>query len=125
MVKSIVSILSAAVLLASAAVFEWFFVADQFDGFRGELTALYIKVDEETANGEDAKAVRTAWELRKDKLHVWIPHNDISRVDDYMSEAVRLISERNYSLALPKLEILIHICETIPDTYRPALENIF
>lgn len=125
MVKSLISILIAAALLAGLAVFEWFYVSDQFCDFQQELQSLYIKVDEQTANGEDAKAVQTSWEYRKENLHVWIPHNDITRIDDYLSETVRLIAEGNYELALPKLEILLHLCSCLPDTYRPGLENVF
>ena len=82
------------------------------------------KTEAETANVEDAKAVRESWESKKEHLHVWIPHNDISRIDYYMSETVRLIAEQNYSLALSKLEVLTHLTKCLPDTYLPALENI-
>ena len=125
MVKSLIAIASAAVLLAGAVFFEWFFVERQFKSFHDELSALYLKAEDETANGEDAKAVQTSWENKKDKLYVWIPHNDISRIDDYMSETVRLIAEKEYPLALAKLEIIMHLTHCLPDTYKPSLENIF
>lgn len=125
MVKSLTSILIAAAFLIGLGVFEWFYVSDRFTSFEAELQSLYDKAEEGTANGEDARAVQTSWENRKEKLHVWIPHNDITRIDDYLSETVQLITEQNYELALPKLEILIHLCSCLPDTYRPALENIF
>lgn len=125
MVKSLCSIAVAILLMLGAALFEWFFVSDNFDDFGAELQTLYQKTENETANGEDARAVQTSWEERKESLHVWIPHNDISRIDDYMSETVRLVAEKEYKLALAKLEILIHLCECLPDTYRPALENVF
>lgn len=125
MVKSLSSIAVAILLLLGAALFEWFFVSDNFDEFGEELLTLYQKTENETANGEDARAVQTSWEERKESLHIWIPHNDISRIDDYMSETVRLVAEKEYKLALAKLEILIHLCECLPDTYSPALENVF
>ncbi len=125
MVKSLTAILIAAALLAGLGVWEWALVQREFRDFGEELHTLYVKAENETANGEDAKAVQTSWESRKEKLHVWIPHSDITRIDDYMSETVRLVSERNYAFALPKLEILIHLSECLPATYSPALENIF
>lgn len=125
MVKSLTSILVALALLVGAGIFEWFYVTDQFEEFGNEVHSLMIKTENETANGEDARAVQASWEHRKENLHIWIPHNDIIRVDDYLSETVRLIAEKNYALALPKLEILSHLCETIPGTYEPGLENIF
>ena len=125
MVKSLTAIGVAFLLLLGAGLFEWYFVNEQFGEFGEELHTLYQKADEETANGEDAKAVQASWENRKEKLHVWIPHNDITRIDDYMSETVRLIAEKDYDLALAKLEIMIHLTKCLPDTYKPAVENIF
>ena len=125
MVKSLTSIAVAILLLAGVAVFEILYVKAEFDEFGEELHTLYVKVDNETANVEDAKLVQNSWERRKEDLHVWIPHNDIARLDDYMSETVGFIAEKNYSLALAKLEIMLHLTECRPDTYRPGLENIF
>ena len=124
MVKSLTAILISIALLIGAAIFEWRFVDKQFESFEEELETLYEKTENETASAADAKSVQTSWETRKEKLHVWIPHNDISRIDYYMSETVRLIAEQNYSLALSKLELLTHLTKCLPDIYLPALENI-
>lgn len=125
MVKSLTAIGIAVLLLLAAALFEGIYVNKQFKEFSEELQTLYDKTEAETANGEDAYAVQTSWEARKESLHVWIPHNDIARVDDYLAETVRLVAEKNYKLALPKLEILLHLCKTVPGTYEPGVENIF
>jgi len=125
MVKSFVSIFITLSLLLGAALFEWWYVDEQFESFQAELTTLYQKAENETANAEDASAVFRAWENRKDKLHVWIPHNDITRIDDYFSEALKYIDDQNYTLALAKLEILLVMCENLPSTYRLTLANIF
>ena len=111
-------------MLFRSALFEGIYVNRQFTQFGTELETLIDKTEAETANVEDAKAVRESWESKKEHLHVWIPHNDISRIDYYMSETVRLIAEQNYSLALSKLEVLTHLTKCLPDTYLPALENI-
>ncbi len=125
MVKSLTAIFVATALLIGLAIFEWVFVTKSFSSFREELEALYDKTEKEEATSGDAVVVQEQWEKRKSRLHIWIPHNDISRIDDYMAEAVRLISEADFSLALPKLEILLHLSECLPGTYMPALENIF
>ncbi len=124
MVKSLTAIGVAAVLLFGLAVFEWYFVDKEFSDFGTELESLYEKTDAKNASVEDARVVQNRWEDRKERLHVWIPHNDITRIDEYMAESVRLIGEGNYALALPKLEILIHLSGCLPGTYKPALENI-
>ena len=125
MVKSLTAILLAAALLFGLGLFEWGYVERQFCGFREELMTLYDKEEAETATLEDAKAVRAAWEHRKEDLHVWIPHNDIARIDDYLSETVRYVAEGEHELALVKLEVLLHLTECLPGTYRPTPENIF
>ena len=125
MVKSLTAILVAAALLLGLGIYEWVLVQNEFHAFGGEIETLYEKSENGTASGEDAKAVQVSWESRKERLQIWIPHNDIVRIDDYMSETVRLVAEKDYALALAKLEILMHLAECIPDTYRPALENIF
>ncbi len=124
MVKSLSAILASLVLLLGAALFEWFYVGDQFDSFKEEVATLALKAEAEEANIEDAKAVQSSWERRKEKLHVWIPHNDIARIDEYLAEAVRLVGEKQYAFAVSKLEIILHLTECLPDTYRPAIENI-
>ena len=125
MVKSFVSILISLLILTSTALFEWFFVEDEFRSFGEEIAYLSGKVEEETASAEDVRAVQLSWDERKSKLHIIIPHNDISRVDDYLAEALRLVGEKNFSLAQAKLEILVKICETVPATYHPFAENVF
>ncbi len=125
MVKSLIAIAVSVALLVGLGIGEWISVRNEFERFGEELQTLYEKAENETANGEDAKAVQTSWENKKKKLHVWIPHSDVTRIDDYMAETVRLIAEKDFALAMPKLEILIHLTSCLPATYSPALENIF
>lgn len=124
MVKSIICICVASLLLAVGGLCEWAVVRGNFNGFNEELTALTVKLEEETANTEDAKAVQTSWEERKKVLHIWIPHNDVTRIDDYMSETVRLVTEKEYALALAKVNVMLHLTKCLPDTYMPHVENI-
>ncbi len=125
MIKSLAAIATATLLLLGLGIYEWRFVQKEFGDFREELTVLYEKTERGDANGEDAKAVQTKWESRKKRLHIWIPHNDISRIDDYMAETVRYVAEEEDLLALAKLEIMLHLSECIPGTYAPNAENIF
>ena len=124
MVKSLSAIFVSFALLLGAALFEWFYVEKQFSDFEEEVTTLALKIDAEDANIEDAKAVQTSWERRKERLYVWIPHNDIVRIDEYLAESVRLIGEAEYSLAAARLEIVLHTICCLPATYRPSLGNI-
>ena len=116
MVKSLTAIAVALLILVGAAVFEHLYVSASFSSFHEELLTLYEKTDDGTATDGDAEAVRTAWEARKEKLHVWLPHNDVNRVDDTLAD---------YALAIPKIEILLHLAETLPASYALSLSNIF
>lgn len=125
MVKTVLSILISLALLVSAAVFELFYVNEQFDKFEEALSSLELKVREESANRKDAEAVKILWEHEKKNLHVVIPHNDISYIDYWLGEAVSYIETKNFDDALSKIEVLVTICRQIPQTYGVTFENIF
>lgn len=125
MVKAVLSILISLALLVSAAVFELFYVNEQFDKFEEALSSLELKVREESANREDAEAVKILWEHEKKNLHVVIPHNDISYIDYWLGEAVSYIETKKFDDALSKIEVLVTICRQIPQTYGVTFENIF
>lgn len=125
MVKTVLSILISLALLVSAAVFELFYVNEQFDKFEEALSSLELKVREESANRKDAEAVKILWEHEKKNLHVVIPHNDISYIDYWLGEAVSYIETKKFDDALSKIEVLVTICRQIPQTYGVTFENIF
>ena len=58
-------------------------------------------------------------------MQVFLPNNDVARVDLHLSEAVRLIGEGERSLALAKLETLLNLAATFPQAYRATPSNIF
>ncbi len=125
MVKSILSILLAGLLLLGAALFEGVYVKEQFGGFGKEVAALICKAEEGNAQKADAEAVYASWEERRDKLHIWIPHNDIMRIDDYLAESIRGFEEEDDTRALEMLEIVLRLTETLPSTYLVSLPNLF
>lgn len=125
MVKTILSLLISAGLLAAAAIGEHIFVDKQFEIFGASLIALEDKVREESAVRGDAESVRTLWESKKKKLHAVIPHNDISYIDYWLGEAVSFTESKDYVQALSKIEVLLTLCEQIPQTYTLSFENIF
>ncbi len=124
MVKSIIYTLTAIALCAVFFIFTDYYVHTQFDDFHGAVETLYEKVENGTANREDAYAVRAMWTDKKSKLHVFLPHNDISYVDHLLNETCGLIYTENYELALSKTEDLLAISTTLPDSYTVRLENV-
>ena len=125
MVKSIIAIVVSALVIGFSAFFEWMIVSKNFESFHEELVYLSQKLEDETANEEDAKVVQTAWERRKKHLNAWIPHNNVTLIDEYMAETVGLIEQKEYTLASAKIGTMLHLTKCLPDTYMPHLENIF
>jgi len=93
--------------------------------FHEILTELYEKVDNNEANREDALSVQKWWLNKKESLHIYIPHNDIKEIDYWLAETVSLIYTKGYDEALSKVEVLLEICEHLPDTFSLKMQNIF
>ncbi|MGN0823444.1 MAG: DUF4363 family protein [Candidatus Coproplasma sp.] len=125
MVRSIIYTIVAALLCVGFFIWTDLYISTQFGQFNQALNTLYDKVEDKTANREDAYAVRDMWADKKEKLHVFIPHNDISYVDYWLSEACSLIYKSEYDLALGKIEVLLEITKNLPDAYIIKLENVF
>lgn len=125
MVKAILYTLAAVVLSVALFIFTEWFVTKQFKDFSDAVDTLYVKVENKTANREDGFAVRTLWNDRKEKLQIFLPHNDISYIDYWISEACGLIYSQKYDDALGKLEVLKEISKNLPYAYTVKAENIF
>ena len=124
MVKTLASIFISLALLIGVSVFEVIHVENEFKELSAQLRSLYDKTEAETATREDAEAVRITWNDKKETLPIWVPHNDISYIDYWLSEGLSLIYTKNYDEALSKIEVLIDICKKIPAAYGFSIENI-
>ncbi|MCH5147801.1 MAG: DUF4363 family protein [Clostridiales bacterium] len=125
MVKAISYTLAAIALCIGLFIFSEIYIKTQFNEFESALDTLYSKIEDRTATREDGTAVRTLWNDKKSKLQVLLPHNDISYVDYWISEACGLLYNGEYELALGKIEVLKEITKNLPDAYGISLENIF
>ena len=125
MVKAISYTLAAIALCVGLFIFSEIYIKTQFTEFADALDTLYTKIEDKTATREDGTAVRTLWNDKKSKLQVLLPHNDISYVDYWLSEACGLLYNGEFELALGKIEVLKEISKNLPDSYRISLENIF
>lgn len=124
MVKAICYTIAAILLCIGLFIFSEFYVTQQFSDFSAALDTLYSKVEDGTANREDGFAVRTLWNDKKSKLQLFLPHNDISYVDYWLSEACGLLYSEQYELALGKIEVLKEITKNLPGAYELRVENI-
>lgn len=124
MVKAISYTLAAILLCTGIFIFSEWYLGNQFGEFSTALDTLYGKIEDETATRDDGYAVRAVWEDKKSKLHMLVPHNDISYIDYWLNEACSLIYTKNYELALANVEVLQQIAKNLPDAYRLKWENI-
>lgn len=125
MVKAICYTVAAILLCISLFIFTEWYLDKQFDEFSAALDSLYTKIENETATREDGLAVKMLWNDKKTKLHVIVPHNDISYIDYWLNEACGLLYNGQYDLALGKIEVLKEIAKNLPDAYSIKFENIF
>ena len=123
--KTILSILITLAVILTIAFYESYRLNKTFSLFSENLSTLYDKVEHQTVTYEDGVAIEEFWENQKNTLHIWIPHNAILEIDYQLYEAVGYLYVRDYKSALPKLEILLGMCENIPQSYRFSLENVF
>ncbi len=124
MVKAISYTLAAILVCTGLFIFAEWYMGEQFDEFSVALDTLYEKIENETATREDGYAVRTVWEDKKSKLHMLVPHNDISYVDYWLNEACSYIYTKDFDLALANVEVLKQISKNLPDAYRLKWENV-
>lgn len=125
MIKTIVSILISLGLIIGLSVYELYYVNDTFSFFKQALLSLYDKTEAGQATYEDGTAVQLFWERKKRYLHIWLPHTSILEVDYQLYEAVGYLYVHDFESALPKLEVVLGMCENIPQSYRLSIENIF
>ena len=124
MIRTIASILITLALICGVSVYESNRVKTTFGQFEEVLTTLYDKTEAGEVTYEDGTATEQFWENRKNTLHIWLPHSAILEIDYQLYEAVGYLYVRDYDSALPKIEILLGMCENIPQSYRFSFENI-
>jgi hypothetical protein len=120
-----VSIFIALGLLVGISAYELYYVDRAFTLFQTRLEALYQKAESNTATYEDGVAVQTFWRSKKKTLHVWLPHTALQEIDYQLDEAVGFMYLDDYENALPKIEVLLGLSQTISHSYSLKIENIF
>lgn len=125
MVKSIVTLIIAALIFATGGVYEQAYLKNTFSDFSEKLENVYEKTENETVTESDVKAVQDLWINYKKSLHVFISHNDIKEFDMWIAESLNYVKQKNYGEALDKLEVAIELSQQIPKGYLIKFENIF
>lgn len=125
MVRSIITALCALALLFCAGTYENYYVGKTFSTFSVYIEQTSEKLKKETASTEDARALQNFWLEKKQKLHIFIPHNEIKEIDLWLAECVAFTEEKNFEEARTKLVVLEKLSDQIPRTFLLKAENIF
>ncbi len=123
MVKTLISILVSLIILIGLSVFEQRYVNKTFQKFTHAMHILYDKTEDHSATSEDGRAICLFWEEQKKHLQIWLPHTTLQEVDYQLYEAVGFIYVEDYDGALPKMEVVLGMCENIPYSYTLHIEN--
>ena len=123
--KTVISVISALIILVAGAIAENRFVKKQFNELSLSFTMLYDKIDNETATEKDVYAVKEQWLDKKKTLHIFIPHNEIKEMDLWLFETAVLVRDKEWTDALSKVDVLKNLCEEVPKTFSLSIENIF
>ena len=92
MVKSIISMMIVAVILACGMIYETTFIRGEFKELAAETDILYDKIQAENATENDVYALQAKWVNAKEKLHAFIPHGEIKEFDLWIAETVKYVS---------------------------------
>lgn len=124
MVKSTLSMVIVALLIAFACFWEGNYIKNSFKDFGDAIEITYQKVENQTASKDDVYALQKNWLSKKKCLHTVVPHTEIKEIDLWLSETVMLVDKKEWTDALSKLEVLKELAEQIPKTFSLLAENI-
>ena len=125
MVKSVITVIVSALILAGAAIYEQIYVNSAFDRLLEQALIMQEKEINKTATPADAENVRNCWIKEKEKMHAFISHNDIKELDMWLSEGIAFTKSGKYEEAYTKYVVIADLCKCIPKGYLIRFENVF
>ena len=125
MVKSVITVIVSALILAGAAIYEQIYVNSAFDRLFEQALIMQEKETNKTATPADAENVRNCWIKEKEKMHAFISHNDIKELDMWLSEGIAFTKSGKYDEAYTKYVVIADLCKSIPKGYLIRFENVF
>ncbi len=125
MVRSIISIIVAALITVACGIYENLYLRKTFNDLTEVFSTVEDKINAESVTETDVTAAQTAWLSKKKSLHVFIPHTEIKEVDLWVSECLFYARSGNYEEAGDKVEVVLELFEQIPKTFLIRIENLF
>ena len=124
MVKSIISVIVASLILFLASLCEQNYINTTFNELKDSFVVIYNKIESDTAVKEDILSAQKLWISKKEKLHIFISHNEIKEVDLWIAETVTLVENGKKEDALSKIDVVIELMEQIPKSFSFRVENL-
>ena len=125
MVKSVITVIVSALILAGAAIYEQIYVNSAFGRLFEQALIMQEKEIDKTATPTDAENVKNCWIREKEKMHAFISHNDIKELDMWLSEGIAFTKSGKYEEAYTKYVVIADLCKSIPKGYLIRFENVF
>lgn len=125
MVKSVITVIVSALILAGAAIYEQIYIDSAFDRLLEQALIMQEKEINKTVTPADAENVRNCWIKEKEKMHAFISHNDIKELDMWLSEGIAFTKSGKYEEAYTKYVVIADLCKSIPKGYLIRFENVF
>ena len=124
MVKSIISVIIASLLLFTASILEQKYINDTFTELKESFVIIYKKIESDSAVKEDILSAQKLWISKKEKLHIFISHNEIKEVDLWIAETVTLVENDKKEDAISKIDVVVELMEQIPKSFSFRVENL-
>lgn len=96
-----------------------------------EVSEKLMDIRADLINGNENKtkekiiATKQNWDKIKKKLVIYIEHDELEKVEQYMLETESYIEVEEYDVAVQALDTCNFIIEHIKDKYEFSLKNIF
>ena len=124
MVKSIISVIVASTILFLASLYEQNYINTTFNELKDSFVIIYNKIESDTAVKDDILSAQKLWISKKEKLHIFISHNEIKEVDLWIAETVTLVENGKKEDAVSKIDVVIELMEQIPKSFSFKIENL-
>ncbi len=99
-------------------------VMDEITAYLGQVRE-GIEVQAEEQMKENIEKVKEIWYKKKNTLSLYIEHNELEKVEMYITNVNTNIEIKEYSRAIEALDTCNFIIEHIKDRYRLSISNIF
>lgn len=117
-------VIAIVVILSTVTERHTDYIMNGIEGSLNDLRGDLISENEEKVNIEISEVFKK-WQEEKDMLAIYIEHDELEKIETYLTEINSNIETKEYSIAVESLDTCNFIMEHIKDKYKFSLKNIF